>query len=286
MTSLGAWTDEIPIRSVDWPAPHEPVNLNWESLGGLSQGGTDWVIMRVGDPTIGWNAPDHRPRVGEHAGLAERDRPPRQNRVTPFGEIVAVPERGTMMGNRGRLHDEASRIRRPWQVERWLLCRLEFNGRRRFVMAPDRYTELFFLDEATGLAAGHRPCFECRRGAFHAYAEAWGIANPGLLGGGRTTAGSIDERLHDDRVGPGRSKRTFRADIAGLPDGVFVIWGEGRDRPHLIWKGRLLAWSHGGYTGRYPLPGGEEVTVLTPKSTVDAIRTGYVPEVHLSAKGL
>lgn len=85
---------------------------------------------------------------------------PRQNRVTPFGEIVAIPERGTMMGNRGRLHDAEGYIRRPWQVRRWLICVLEFRGRHREVMAPDRYTALFFLDESTGLAAGHRPCFE------------------------------------------------------------------------------------------------------------------------------
>ena len=97
----------------------------------------------------------------------------RQNRVTPFGEIVAVSDRGTVMGNRGVLHDAAGRIRRPWQVKRWLLCRLEFRGRRRVVMAPDRYTELFFLDEATGLAAGHRPCFECRRRSFDSYVDAW-----------------------------------------------------------------------------------------------------------------
>jgi hypothetical protein len=87
---------------------------------------------------------------------------PRQNRVTPFGEIVATPERGTFLGNRGVLHDQAGNIRRAWQVERWLLCLLEFRGRKRAIMTPGHYTELFFLDEATGLAAGHRPCAECR----------------------------------------------------------------------------------------------------------------------------
>jgi hypothetical protein len=210
---------------------------------------------------------------------------PRQNRVTPFGEIVALPERGTVMGNRGRLHDEAGRIRRPWQVKRWLLCRLEFNGRRRVVMAPDRYTELFFLDEATGLAAGHRPCFECRRKSYDAYAEAWAIGSLDVLGAGRPTAAAIDERLHAERVGPGRSKWTFRATIADLPDGVFVTRGEHGEHAHLIREGQLLAWSPGKYTGRHRLPSGEEVSVLTPKSTVDAIRAGYVPEVHPSAKG-
>jgi hypothetical protein len=208
---------------------------------------------------------------------------PRQNRVTPFGEIVAVPERGTAMGNRGRFHDEGGRILRPWQVKRWLLCRLEFNGRRRVVMAPDRYSELFFLDEATGLAAGHRPCFECRRRSYLDYADAWAIDNPGVLGAGRPTAGSIDERLHAERVGPDRSKWTFRTNLDDSPDGVFVTL-DGRDRnAHLILNDELLAWSPGGYRERRPRPGGELVSVLTPESTVKVIREGYVPEVHPSA---
>ena len=116
---------------------------------------------------------------------------PRQNRVTPFGEIVAVPERGTMMGNRGRLHDEEGRIRRPWQVKRWLICLLEFNGRHRQVMAPDRYTELFFLDEATALAAGHRPCFECRRKSYNAFVDAWAVGNARTLRA-RSAHGGLD----------------------------------------------------------------------------------------------
>src|SRR3954451_12489199 len=118
---------------------------------------------------------------------------PRQNRVTPFGEIVAVPERGTMMGNRGRLHDGEGQILRPWQVKRWLICLLEFNGRHRVVMAPDRYTELFFLDEATALAAGHRPCFECRRKSFEQFAAAWAVGNGIDVTDGCPTAASIDD---------------------------------------------------------------------------------------------
>jgi hypothetical protein len=113
--------------------------------------------------------------------------------VTPFGEIVAVPERGSVMGNRGRLHDEQGRIRRPWLVTR---CRLEFNGRRQMVMAPDRYTELFFLDEATGLAAGHRLCFECRRLSYNHYADAWASMDPGVIRKGRPTAGSLRRSMY------------------------------------------------------------------------------------------
>jgi len=209
---------------------------------------------------------------------------PRQNRVTPYGEIISVPDRGTMMGNRGRLHEEEGCIRRPWQVERWLLCRLEFNGRHRVVMAPERYTELFFLDEATGLAAGHRPCFECRRKSFIAFADAWAVGNAESIGADRPTAGSIDERLHAERVGHERTKRSFTANIDDLPDGVFVTLDEDRDRAYLIREGCILEWSPGGYKHSLPLPVGEEVSVLTPRSTVEAIRAGYVPEVHPTAK--
>src|SRR5580658_6982158 len=108
---------------------------------------------------------------------------PRQNRVTPFGTLVATPERGTLMGNRGRLHDEGGHILRAWQVRRWLLCVLEFRGRKRVVMAPNRYTELFFFDEATGLAAGHRPCAECQRPRFTAFRTAFRQGNPNASAG-------------------------------------------------------------------------------------------------------
>ena len=208
---------------------------------------------------------------------------PRTNRVTPFGEIVATPERGTMMGNRGILHDAEGRIRRPWQVNRWLLCVLEFRGRHRMVMAPNRYTELFFLDEATGLAAGHRPCAECRRSRFLAFREAWSAGNRRIMGSDPIRAGMMDARLHAERTLPDRSKRTFTADIDELPDGVFVKLGGPDGGACLIWRGTLLAWSPGGYTGRRTCPRGEAVTVLTPRSTVAAIRAGYGPEVHPSA---
>ena len=166
-----------------------------------------------------------------------------------------------MMGNRGRLHDAEGRIRRPWQVKRWLICLLEFNGRHRQVMAPDRYTELFFLDEATALAAGHRPCFECRRKSFNAFADAWAVGNGIDVTDGRPAADSIDERLHEERVGPGRSKRTFVANIDDLPDGVFVTLDEEDGLAYLLWDGQLLAWSPGGYTKAAPRPVGEDVTV-------------------------
>jgi hypothetical protein len=208
---------------------------------------------------------------------------PRRNRVTPFGEILAMPERGAMMGNRGILHDAEGRIRRPWQVKRWLLCVLEFGGRHRTVMAPNRYTELFFLDEATGLAAGHRPCFECRRSRFLAFRDAWAAENRRIMGCEPIRATAIDDRLHTERVGPGRSKRIFTSDIDELPDGVFVKLAGSDGDACLIWGDDLLAWSPGGYSGRRPRPRGQVVSVLTPRSTVAAIRAAYVPEVHPSA---
>ncbi|HWE38235.1 MAG TPA: hypothetical protein VG406_16815 [Isosphaeraceae bacterium] len=208
---------------------------------------------------------------------------PRQNRVTPAGAIVAVPARGTMMGNRGVLHDADGRIRRPWQVRRWLICVLEFRGRRRTVMAPNRYTELFFLDEATGLAAGHRPCFECRRARYLAFRDAWATGNLPGVRPEAITAGMMDDRLHAERVGPGRSKLTDTSSLDALPDGVFVTRDGPDGDPLLVLGGALLHWSPGGYHRRRSRPRGTSVTVLTPKSTVAAIRAGYMPEIHPSA---
>ena len=200
----------------------------------------------------------------------------RQNRVTPAGEIVATPERGTFMGNRGRLHDEHGRVRRAWQVKRWIVCVLQFKGRKRRLMRPGYYTELFFLDEATALAAGHRPCAECRRERFEAFRRAW------AAGGELPTAPQMDERLHAERLAPDGTKRTFTAPLAELPDGSFVA----RDgRPHLVWNGGLFVWSLAGYGARRELPDGS-VTVLTPPSTVAALRGGYVPAVHASVSGV
>jgi hypothetical protein len=207
---------------------------------------------------------------------------PRQNRITPFGEIVTVPERGTMMGNRGILHDVEGRIRRRWQVKRWLLCVLEFKGRHRMVLAPNRYTELFFLDEATGLAAGHRPCAECRRSRFLAFRNAWALGYRHIIGSEPIRAMMMDNQLHAERIGPDRSKRVFTANIDDLPDGVFVNLDATVGDAWLIWGDDLLAWSPGGYTAGRPSPK-EAVSVLTPRSTVTAIREGYVPEVHPSA---
>jgi hypothetical protein len=197
----------------------------------------------------------------------------RQNRVTPLGDLVAAPSRGLVYGNRGCLHDEHGRIRRAYQVRRWIACRLEFRGRRRAsLMQPGRYTELFFLDEATAFAAGHRPCAECRRADYERFRS--------LLGLERVDA--IDERLHAERL-DGTGRRVHRATVADLPDGAFVL----RDRePWLVRGGELLRWTPSGYADREPRPTRGRVDVLTPPSLVSVLRAGWegaVPLLHPSA---
>jgi hypothetical protein len=203
---------------------------------------------------------------------------PLQNRVDPFGRIVADPARGLWTGNRGVLHDEERTIRRPWQVRRWIACRLEFRGRHREVMSPRTWTELFFLDEATAFAAGHRPCGECRHAAYARFRGLWGAVHPGDPAG----VDWIDRRLHAERLA-GRAKRTEPADLAGLPDGTFVAMDGGA---WLVLDRSLLAWSAGGYVARRPRPSRGRVDVLTPPSVVAVIRSGYRPQVHPTADAI
>ena len=200
---------------------------------------------------------------------------PLQNRVTPFGEIVALPGRGLMMGNRGILHDEHRRIVRSSQVKRWIACVLEFRGRHRPVMEPHRYTELFFLDEAAALSAGHRPCAECRRADYNRFVSRWETWT-----GARASADSIDAKLHADRV-IGKKKRTYFDDLASLPDGAYISLD---GRPRLVWDAALLEWSDTGYIGRRPRPQHAEVEVLTPRATVEILSAGYRPTVHPSVE--
>jgi hypothetical protein len=150
---------------------------------------------------------------------------PLQNRVSPAGDIFADPARGTFMGNRGgAIHDAERRIIRPYATRRWITCVLEFKGRRRTIMAPGRYTELFFLDEAVSLAAGHRPCAECRRDRFNAFKQAW-IRSGAHREDSFLYADRLDEELHRARIDRVKAKVTCRAPIASLPDGCFVEIG-------------------------------------------------------------
>jgi hypothetical protein len=200
---------------------------------------------------------------------------PLQNRVTPFGDIIADEGRGLFMGNRGVLHDAHRRVVRLSQVRRWIICRLEFRGRRRRIMRPGSYTELFFLDEATALAAGHRPCAECRHADYVRFRQAWAAAH----GGPPPSADAMDAALHGERLAAARTKRTYRALMSALPDGACV---EVAAAAWLLWNSALNRWSPGGYVERRRPPRGA-VTVLTPSSTVAVIAAGYRPAVHASA---
>jgi hypothetical protein len=203
---------------------------------------------------------------------------PRRNRVTPFGEIVAVPGRGLLTGNRGVLHDAQQRIVRDSQVRRWIACRLEFRGRHRELMQPGRWTELFFLDDAAAMAAGHRPCAECRHADNGRFRDAWQRAFPQSHGSWSIDA--VDRQLHQDRrLGPWR-KRTYQAELASLPAGSYIALD---DDAYLVAPASLLAWSPGRYVLHRERPASGRVTVLTPASLIEVLRTGYEPMLHPSA---
>lgn len=195
-----------------------------------------------------------------------------QNRVDPFGELVADPARGAWFGNRGCLHDDAGRIRRHHSGRRWIYCRLEFKGRERKILQPSRYTELFFLDEATAFAAGHRPCAECLRERFNEFRVHWPHAGDGKP----VSATALDRRLHDERIAGGGAKVTFEAALGELPDGVIVT--ANGEAPALYRDGRLWPWAFGGYGSPTKDAPDTRVTVLTPRSTVDAFAAGFEPQ--------
>lgn len=204
---------------------------------------------------------------------------PLQNRVTPEGEIIIATGRGLMMGNRGgALHDASRKLsRRRWVSKQWIACRLDFNDRQRDVMTPGRYTELFFLDEATALAAGHRPCFECRRKDFLWFAKLWAAQ---LGQEGRATAGEMDDVLHAERIEVGGVKAVHEASWASLASGVFVRW---QGTPHLVLGNRLLAWTTDGYGDAQPRPDAGTAMLLTPPSIAAVLAAGFCPVLHPTA---
>ncbi|MBS1503054.1 MAG: hypothetical protein JST32_13385 [Bacteroidetes bacterium] len=199
-----------------------------------------------------------------------------QNRVDPYGNIIKTPARGAWMGNRGILHDEHQHVVRPYKLKAWITCALQFRGRKRTVMAPNRYTELFFMDEATSFAAGHRPCFECRRVDYARFKSYWLKGNPEYGFDEKTSIRQIDAILHRERMNRDGSKVKYQAKRSELPDGSFV---EVDEKPYLIAGGKLFEWSPFGYATNKPLAESESVIVLTPKSTVNAFRAGYLPQM-------
>jgi hypothetical protein len=206
-----------------------------------------------------------------------KSQPPAQNRVSPMGEIIAVEGKGAWMGNRGRLHEgTGSRdVVRNHQHKTWITCVLSFRGRRVAQWVPNRYTPLFFLDEAVAMAAGHRPCGECRHGDYVRYRDLWVVTH----GGAAVYAKDMDSRLHDERIrSAGR-----RAPWDSLPDGVFVATESG---PAVIVGGHLAVWERqaNAYKSRLARPSAGTAVVLTPPSTVEVLRAGYEVQIDDSGK--
>lgn len=198
---------------------------------------------------------------------------PSRNRVTPLGDIEAFPLRGAWTGNRGILH-KGREIVRCHAGDLWITCALEFRGRWREQWLPNRWTHLYFHDEAVSFAAGHRPCGECRRAAYRAYQEAWP--------GGRPSATDMNRRLHMERIVRGTHRRRFHEmPWAGLPDGAFVLLGQ---TPAVVVDGHLSEWTREGYRARHPLPASGTATVVTPPSTVAVLRAGYAVQIDDSAR--
>jgi len=203
---------------------------------------------------------------------------PLQNRVTPFGDIVAIPQRGLFTGNRGIIHDPATRtlLKKRWSTKAWIVCVCEYKGRRRKVMGGRSWTELFFLDEATAFAAGHRPCFFCRYKDATAFRDAFargnGIASP--------RASGMDEVLHGERLA-NRAKQlhSLHEPIGTLPDGAMIA---ANDQPYLILRGDPLRWTPDGY--RRADQSITSPVLITPPSTLNALRAGYRPVLHPTAQ--
>jgi hypothetical protein len=205
---------------------------------------------------------------------------PLQNRVNPLGELFASSARGNLFGNRGgRFHSDAKTLTaRRWASRQWICCVLEFKNRQRDVWGR-YYTELFFLDEPTALAAGHRPCFECRRRDAEAFAEAWRKAKRLSA---RPYADEMDVVLHHERL-DGRSKRLHRRNINALPDATFIVFN---GTPFAVKGNAVLRWTPEGYDARKSRPRGVSVDVLTPPAILAVLSHGYRPRWHPSAEKL
>lgn len=187
------------------------------------------------------------------------------------------------MGNRGRIHTEEQKLgTKRWAHQSWVICRLDFRGRRRTLMAPNSYTELFFLDEPTALAVGHRPCGECRRPEFNCFRDLWLKVNGERLGNKSRSIARIDRFLHAERVNWRREQITWQAPLDALPYGAMVRLAE-EDSSWLLWARRLLRWTVYGYTESRPIASAT-VEVLTPRSVVNVLAAGYQPVVHQSAE--
>jgi hypothetical protein len=199
-----------------------------------------------------------------------------QNRVDPFGKIILTDARGSFMGNRGVIHNEDRQITHAFKHKQWIICVLKFKDRKRSVMTPGRWTELFFLDEATAFAAGHRPCFECRKEDAKQFKSCWIQGNASHKFTMTTSIKAIDEVLHRERIDSNKTKVTHQRLSSELPDGTFVI---NDDDAFLLNNGRLHRWTPFGYDNSRVLSEDSILTVLTPQSVVNAFSAGYRPQL-------
>ncbi len=202
---------------------------------------------------------------------------PIQNRVDPWGNIIATTTKGTLLGNRGILHNGKKQIVKAYQHQSWVTCRLEFKQRKRKIMSPNNYTELFFLDEATAFAVGHRPCCECRRERYLEFKGYWVRANMNKQAN-EVKISVINRLMHNDRMNKG-AKIIHKANIKNLPDGTIFSY---KNFAYLIFKTKVFLWSFEGYSYAKNINIPNEVDVLTPKSIVNIFRLGFKPEIHKS----
>lgn len=199
-----------------------------------------------------------------------------QNRVNPFGIIFETNAHGAWLGNRGQLHGKGKTILRPFKHQAWIICLLQFKNRHRQIMAPNLWTELFFLDEATALAAGHRPCFECRRADAKLFKAAWLKGNSTYGYHIKTPIGKIDEVLQRERIDANLQKVTFSAPVKELPNGTFITIA---NDAYLLVDKLIYQWSPTGYLAGKEFGDAIVVEVLTPKSIVNTLKAGYLPHV-------
>jgi hypothetical protein len=201
-----------------------------------------------------------------------------QNRVDPQGNIIKTPARGAWMGNRGLIHNDKKEIVRPYKLIPWITCLLQFKGWHREVMTPNRYTELFFLDEATAFSAGHRPCKECRREDHLRFKKFWVKGNPEYGFNEKISIGKIDAIIHAERIAVDKSKVTYEESPGKLPDGAFVLYD---DKPHLLKRNKMYLWTPAGYEKGIDLPKVNTLPVITPRSIVNTFSAGYIPQMSI-----
>ncbi|RYU92173.1 hypothetical protein EWM62_01690 [Mucilaginibacter terrigena] len=199
-----------------------------------------------------------------------------QNRVDPYGCIIKTPERGAWLGNRGVIHNAHQQIVRPYKLKAWITCALQFKGRHRKIMQPNRWTELFFLDEATAFSAGHRPCAECRYADNRRFKAYWIKGNPQYGFDMKTPLARIDEIIHAERIAADGSKVTYNADPRMLRDGVFISLN---NHSYLLKNKQLHLWLPGGYDNTINIPETDTLPVLTPRSIVNMFDAGFIPQM-------